>query len=548
MHGRPSVAVVGGGVTGTGIARDLAMRGAAVTLVERGPLADGTTGRMHGLLHSGARYAVADPHSAEQCIAENRVLRDVASHCVEETGGYFVQLPEDDDAYFERKLAACEAVGIPTEVVSGEAAREREPLLSEDVERAIRVPDAAVDPFRLVAANAASAEEHGATVHQHTPVTDLLTDDGEVVGVEVEREGEGATIAADHVVNATGPWAAEVAGMAGADVPMRPAKGAMVVTNVRQVDTVLNRCRPKTEGDILVPHETTAILGTTDRDVDDPDAVDETQAEVDLLVDEIAEMVPAVADARTIRAYWGVRPLVDHEATDDSTDVSRDFTIVEHGERDGVAGLTTVVGGKLTTYRLMAERVSDVVADDLGLTAACRTADEPLPGSRGEVDVGAVMDRFDLRSPVAKRSADRLGDRTEDVLTERDAVLCECEAVTTSEVRDAIDAVGPDIQAVRMRTRASMGTCQGTFCAHRLASAIGREHGPEAAWDALEDLLAERWRGQRFAAGGSHLDQLALADAVQVGTRNLGRDRSLDDVDLDDYAGGDHTGVGGDQG
>ncbi|MFW6265589.1 MAG: FAD-dependent oxidoreductase, partial [Halanaeroarchaeum sp.] len=92
MRSRADVVVVGGGATGTGIARDLAMRGADVILLEKDSLAEGTSGRMHGLLHSGSRYAVSDPESARQCIAENRILREIASHCVEETGGLFVQL------------------------------------------------------------------------------------------------------------------------------------------------------------------------------------------------------------------------------------------------------------------------------------------------------------------------------------------------------------------------------------------------------------------------------------------------------------------------
>jgi len=87
------VLVLGGGSTGCGIARDLARRGLEVTLVERGTLTDGTTGRMHGLLHSGGRYAVSDRASARECIEENEVLREIAGHCVEETGGLFVQRP-----------------------------------------------------------------------------------------------------------------------------------------------------------------------------------------------------------------------------------------------------------------------------------------------------------------------------------------------------------------------------------------------------------------------------------------------------------------------
>ncbi|MFW6003257.1 MAG: anaerobic glycerol-3-phosphate dehydrogenase subunit GlpA [Halanaeroarchaeum sp.] len=546
MRSRADVVVVGGGATGTGIARDLAMRGADVILLEKDSLAEGTSGRMHGLLHSGARYAVSDPESARQCIAENRILREIATHCVEETGGLFVQLDSDGDDYFDRKREACENAGIPVEEIPGAAARQEEPLLSDDVERALRVPDAAVDPFRLVAANAASAENHGATILTHVTVTDVLREDGSVVGVEVSG-GDGderETIRANHVVNAAGPWAGEVADMAAIEVPTSPATGAMVVTNVRQVDTVLNRCRPKTEGDILVPHETTAILGTTDREVAGPEDRDESRADVDFLVDELSEMVPELRAARRIRAYWGIRPLYDPAADPTSpTDFTRDFTVLDHRERDDVGGFTTVVGGKLTTYRLMAERVADRVAEALGIDTPSRTAEVPLPGSNGDVDFRAIMRRYGLRSPVAKRTTDRLGDRTTDVLGDVGddrRVLCECEGVTRAEVRDAIGTVGADIQAVRKRTRVSMGTCQGTTCAHRLSGEIADEYGPSAGMEALDELTAERWRGQRWVADGDHLDQLALFYSIHGGTFNRARGpAAFRDVPLRRFAGGE---------
>ena len=127
------VVVIGGGSTGCGIARDLAMRGVDVTLVEQGNLTHGTTGRMHGLLHSGGRYAVSDRASATECIEENRILREIAGHCVEMTGGLFVQLEGDDDDYFWEKLRGCRECGIPADVLSGEEAREIVPSLTRDV-------------------------------------------------------------------------------------------------------------------------------------------------------------------------------------------------------------------------------------------------------------------------------------------------------------------------------------------------------------------------------------------------------------------------------
>ena len=103
---KPTVLVVGGGATGAGVARDLSLRGVDVTLVERGGLGGGTSGRSHGVLHSGARYAESDPTGAEECIEENRVIREVASECVSDTGGLFVRLPEDDPDRLDELVAA----------------------------------------------------------------------------------------------------------------------------------------------------------------------------------------------------------------------------------------------------------------------------------------------------------------------------------------------------------------------------------------------------------------------------------------------------------
>ena len=555
------VLVIGGGSTGCGVARDLARRGLAVTLVERGNLTHGTTGRMHGLLHSGGRYAVADRTSARECIAENRILREIAGHCVEETGGLFVDRG-DAGGYFEEKLAGCRDAGIPTTVLSGREAREREPALAADVERAIAVPDAAIDPFRLCVANARDATAHGARIETWTEVVDVLREGEEVIGVEVRHEsGPGSRvhgrsgslerITAEYVVNATGPWAGQLAAMADLEVGVRPSKGAMAITNVREVDTVVNACRPKGDADILVPHETTAILGTTDVEVDDPDDYPEERWEVDLLIEELSKLVPALADARIIRSFWGVRPLYEPpgRGTEDPTDVTRQFFLLDHADRDGVDGMATIVGGKLTTYRLMAERIADHVCAELGVDASASTAQEPLPGSEEPAALEAEMDRFGLRSPVARRSRQRLGSRSREVLDVDDPnpVVCECEAVTRAELRDAIEDAGSDLNAVRIRTRASMGNCQGGFCARGMAAELHPRYDEPTVRAALDELLEERWRGQRHALWGMGLSQAALNYALGAATMNRDGDPAAADgsIEFDDFDAGQRRPDGG---
>jgi glycerol-3-phosphate dehydrogenase len=400
---RTTVAVVGGGVTGAGVARDLAMRGVDVALFERGPLTSGATGHMHGLLHSGARYAVPDPESARECIAENRRLRSIAPHCLTDTGGLFVQVPGDDRRYFERKLAACRACDVPAAPLSGTSAREREPELAGDVERAIAVPDATVDPFRLCVATALDAERRGARVETHAAVTDLHVEGDRIAGLTVRhdaspeattRGGTTERVDADHVVNAAGAWAGRVAGLAGVDLALDNSKGAMAVVDDPAVDTVVNWCRPKGEADIVVPREATAVLGTTDEPVSDPDDYATDPGEAAVLFEDLQRLLPAVGTAATVHTFWGVRPLYAPDSGADSTALSRTFSVLDHGERDGLDGLTTVVGGKLTTHRLMAEAAADRVCDALGVAADCRTAAEPLPGGADGTDLADATARF----------------------------------------------------------------------------------------------------------------------------------------------------------
>jgi glycerol-3-phosphate dehydrogenase len=403
MDRETDVLVVGGGATGVGVARDLAMRGLDVTLTEREGLAGGTTGCSHGVLHSGARYAESDPPGARECIAENRILKDIAGECVRDSGGYFVQLEDDDPSYFEEKLDACREQGIDAEILSGDTAREAVPALSPHMERVIHVPDAVIYPSRLVAATAKSASEHGARILPDAPVTDLLLDGERVTGATVEREGTTEDIHAEHVVNATGAWAGQLAEHAGIEVAMRPTKGVMVAVPHDGIEPVLNRCRPPADGDIVVPHGSQVVLGTTSVEVDDPDDYATEEDAIERMITECAAMVPDLTGSEPSRAYWGVRPLYapDEAERDESRSISRGFFLLDHAARDEVDGFTSIVGGKLTTHRQMAEAVADHVCETLGVSGQCRTADEPLPGH----DDPAALDEF-VREFAAVSPAD----------------------------------------------------------------------------------------------------------------------------------------------
>jgi len=144
------VLVVGGGATGAAAAYDLARRGLRPLLVEQLDLSTGTSGRYHGLLHSGGRYAGRDLETAAECIAENQVLRRIAPFAIEDTGGLFVATPDDPADFPDRWLAGCRAAGIPAESISAAQARAQEPALTTRITAAYRVPDGSCDSFDLI--------------------------------------------------------------------------------------------------------------------------------------------------------------------------------------------------------------------------------------------------------------------------------------------------------------------------------------------------------------------------------------------------------------
>ena len=239
------VIVIGGGITGAGTARDCSLRGLRTLLIERHDIADGATGRNHGLLHSGARYAVTDQESATECIQENMILKRIANHCVDDTSGLFLTLPEDDLAYQAKFVESCTKAGIKAEVIDPKEALRLEPSANPDIIGAVRIPDGSVDPFRLCSSNVVDAKLHGAKVLVYTEVTGFIREQDTIVGVKVldHKTGETAEYRAPITVNAGGIWGHKIAEMAGAAISMFPAKGALLIFAHRVNNVVLNRCR-----------------------------------------------------------------------------------------------------------------------------------------------------------------------------------------------------------------------------------------------------------------------------------------------------------------
>lgn len=383
MSDKPCVLVIGAGFTGCAIAHDLELRGIHAIVLERGEIASGTSGRTHGLLHSGGRYCVNDQESAVECIEENITLRKIAKQCIEFNGGFFVALTEEDLAYAPKFEAGAQQCGIPIEKLTITEALRLEPNLNPRALAVYTVPDGAFDPLRLALAFAATAKKNGAEFRPYHQVNDLLTNgQGNVVGARVLDRCQDRTyeIHGDLVINATGAWAGQIAKMVKAGVSITPTPGVMVAYDQRLINRAINRLCPPSDGDILIPQRRMVCIGTTSFEVEDVDYIPIIAEQVEQMHRDAVNLVPAVKNARQ-RGWWmSARPLVGKGESGRS--LARTFKCFDHLETDGIDGFVTITGGKATTCRAMAEKTVDIVCQKLGIQAACITRDLPLVSYR----------------------------------------------------------------------------------------------------------------------------------------------------------------------
>lgn len=508
------VIIIGGGATGAGIARDCSRRGLHVLLLERSDIATGATGRNHGLLHSGARYAVTDRESAEECIRENMTLKRIAGHCIERTDGLFLSLPEDDMTYQTRFVEACTLAGIDAQVIDPAEALLIEPSANPSMIGAVKVPDGSIDPFRLTVSNVIDATDHGAEIRTYCEVIDLIKEQDRIIGVKAfdHKTKETGLFYGSIIVNAGGIWGQRISAFTGVSVNMLPAKGALLIFGHRVNQLVLNRCRKPADADILVPGDTISLIGTTSTHIpyDQIDNMVVTPDEVDILIREGEKLAPRLAQTRILRAYAGVRPLVASDNDPTGRNVSRGIVLLDHAERDGLQGYITITGGKLMTYRLMAEWATDLVCEKLNITVACTTADEKLPGSREETEeISKKIISLPLvqRKSAIYRHGDMAGKLSDNTVSDN-SLVCECEEVSVGEVKYALDELNvKSLVDLRRRTRVGMGTCQGELCACRAAGLMGADDRfcPNRAKEDLASFLDERWKGTYPIAWGDAL-------------------------------------------
>jgi glycerol-3-phosphate dehydrogenase len=538
MKPKYDVIIVGGGATGAGIARDCALRGFQTLLLEKDDLSEGTTGRCHAMLHSGARYVYKDAEAARECVQEAEIVLKIAPHISQACGGYFLGIDQQDFEYAPKFVNACKIAGVPFEESTPAELFKAEPNANPATQIVYKVKDGYVDPFLLTIYNAYDAQLHGATIRTYCEAKRLIIRDHRIIGVQVYDKIKNRTedLFAEIVVNATGPWAGRLDRDLKLSSPLQiaPTKGVLLVIKPRLVNSLLNRLRPPGDGDIIVPSHQSVLLGTTSIPVheNELDALNPTADEIENLLQMGESLIPSIRKYRVIRYYAGARPLVASQGS--LREASRKFDIIDY-EKQGYFGFITIFGGKMTTYRLMAEQTVDLICQKLGTKSKCSTAHLALPGGDRPITNADFKALLHVDDKAAGEMALKWGTFYEEMqnlchtCTDGYAaigeprMICECENVTEPElawVQQNLDPVHLD--DYRRRTRQGMGPCQGQFCYYKIANL-------EAGWTSkshdqiineLQVALHKRWKTE--AAGDPMLQrQIKLSKYMYLMGGNL---------------------------
>ncbi|HEX8790853.1 MAG TPA: glycerol-3-phosphate dehydrogenase/oxidase [Polyangiaceae bacterium] len=532
------VAVIGGGVNGIGVARDLSLRGLRVVLFERNDLAFGASGNSSGMIHGGVRYLSQSPKVTETSCRDSGYIQRIAPHLLfrmpflmpVKSGTRGRIAIELIDAYF-RAYDDYQPLkhGEPHCRLDASDMARLEPGLTGSLVGGITFDEWGIDGARLCTLNAIDAIEHGASVHVHTTVERIARAEGQEDGGRYVVEGrdrdtqERVRVRAQVVVNATGAWSpvtAHLGGLPQARVRVRPGKGIHVVLDRRLTNYGILSEAIDGRQIFLEPWQNVSILGTTDDDYyGDLDDVRATSEEVRYLVQGVARVFPSVRTARAIGTYAGVRPtLYTYGPNEDA--LSREHEVVSHA-RDGAPGVYSMIGGKLASYRLFAQELSDhVAAHDFGVGAPCTTHTRPLPGGENVPDALALAEKHGITPVAARRLVYRHGQRALHVLErvarrprERE-VTCVCEPVLEAEVRHVVrHELARTVDDVARRTRLGLGACGGMRCAARCGQIVAQERGlpPAAGLTMAREFVEKQAKTRIVAMGPEQAKQEALA-------------------------------------
>jgi glycerol-3-phosphate dehydrogenase len=502
------IAVIGGGINGAGIARDAALRGLRVILLEKSDFGGGTSAYSSRLIHGGLRYLeYAEIPLVFESLRERRRLFHLAAHLVDRLR---ITIPTYRDSRRGRfiirlGMIAYDLLSIGKEMPGhrmlsrNELLQEVPGLREEGLTGGAQYYDAQMAFVeRFVLENVVAAKEAGAEVRNYSPVTGIYIDRGAVKGLQFEERASGRKIEVDVpvVINAAGPWVDRVLATVNQEMPafMGGTKGSHIVVGAFEgapATAFYVEAHQDGRPFFIIPWNGQYLIGTTDiRYEGDPGEVAASREEIDYLLIETNRIFPAASltGADIHYTYAGVRPLPRKSKGPESA-ITRKHIIFDH--RKQARGLISIIGGKLTTYRNLAEQAVSKAARYLDVeTSRCRTRTELLPGSVGMDEAAVRIREFaELSAPCTARLLSIYGSRAIGIV-ENACVAGACEYIDeakTALAAEVVHAVNNEFAVTLtdiIHRRMMVGFLPDLGAA--MAPGIARIAATELAWDEAE--------------------------------------------------------------
>lgn len=532
------VVIVGGGINGVGIARDCALRGISCLLLEKGDFSAGTSGASSGMIHGGPRYMLGNVGITKLSCLDSGYIQKIAPHllfripflypvyrhgkskwathllleAVESFFSAYDQFAPLKNGKKHTRLSAQDVVSLEPNIPQ------------ENLAGGVTFDEWGIDVARLCMINVVDAIENGATALNHTEVTSVQKNQNRVTGITVKDTitGEEKNISCRILVNAAGPWSPHFAKLFGGRIQLRGGKGIHIAFDRRLFNMAIVSQAIDGREIFIMPYENSTILGTTDDDyfgdLDDQRCLDD---EISYLLDAIEKVFPAIRQARMTMTWSGVRPTLYGRGQYEDK-LSREHEIVDHAQTDGIEGAVSLIGGKLASYRIMAEETTDWIAAKLGMNQACQTHVRSLPGGDFLPDVAELSQAYALDPYTVSRLVYRHGSRALRILDaikdnpEKGALVCSCEPVTQAEIDYVIqNEMARTLSDLRRRTRLTQGPCQGTDCL--IASSA---FFPDDSQN-VSSYWREWWYNRALVLNSDQLKQEEISQAIHFANNSL---------------------------
>lgn len=510
--------VIGGGINGTAVARDAALRGLNTVLFEKRDFGWATTGNSSGMIHGGLRYLTVEPSLTKRCCTDAGYIRKIAHHLMFRIPFLYVLkkgksniLAHLIDGFFSAYDIFQPLKGGKNHVrLTSEEIHYLVPTLSQEVEGGFSFDEWGVNTYRLTILNAIGAKEAGAKLYTYHEVIELIRDEDKVVGVKVKDLFSGMikNVYGKVVINTTGPWSPIIGEKAQVKIKLRPSKGIHLILSHRITNYGI--ITEAIDGRLIFiePWDRFTLIGTTDDDYyGELDDIPVLWDEVHYLLQSMETVFPGISSYRIIDTWAGVRPTL-YKFGINEDDLSRDHKILDHS-KEGAKGFFSLIGGKLAEFRVMAEEAVDKIVGYLNVSAKCKTHEVPLPGGEREISIKNLPDYYGVSLHVIKSMYRRYGCRIENILDlvfedpRLRGVVCECREIIGGELKYAIEEEGAkNLEDLMRRTSLGTGACGGVRCAQKAAQFIGDYLG----WDykrideEVISFIRSRWKRRKIIA------------------------------------------------